>query len=83
MYSAGMALNVTVEQQVFSPKAEDEKLTDTVNEIYKVLELYENESDEKKKAAYKIAVDEFEMYKNKSPDLWFMIEEKYETLKAE
>ena len=48
-----------------------------------VLELYENEADEKKKAAYKIAVDELEMHKNKYPGLWIMIEEKYNCLTAE
>ncbi len=64
-------------------KADDDKLIGTVKEIRDVLELYENETDEKKKAAFKIAVDEFEMYKEKYPGLWMMIEEKYEVLITE
>ncbi len=63
-------------------KAENEKLIDAVTEIYTVFGLYENETDEKKKAAYKIAVDEFELYKNSKPDLWLLIEEKYNCLVA-
>lgn len=58
-------------------KADDEKLIDTVNEIHTVLELYENEVDEKKKAAYKIAIDEFEKYKSQKPYIWERIEEKF------
>ena len=61
-------------------KADDEKLIDTVKEIHEVLELYEKETDEKKKAAYKIATDEFELYRSKNPDLWLLIEEKYKLL---
>ncbi len=61
-------------------KAEDEKLIDTVKEINNVLELYNDEEDEKKKAAYKIAVDEFEKYKAKAPEIWTMIEERFNLL---
>lgn len=64
-------------------KAEDEKLIDTVNEIYNVLALYKTEDDEKKKTAYKITVDELEKYKFESPEIWMMIEEKYALLTAE
>ena len=55
----------------------DESLSDTVKEIHNVKELYEKEEDEKKKAAYKIAVDEFEKHKNQAPALWQRIEERY------
>ena len=65
-----------------SGKAEDSKLIDTVREIHSVIELYENESDEKKKAAYKIAVDEFEKYRNEKSELWHNIEVKYSELTA-
>lgn len=64
-------------------KAEDEKLVDTVKEIYVVRSLYEAEADAKKKAAYKIAVDEFEKYKAKSPEMWMMIEKKFALLTVE
>lgn len=69
----------------FDEKEIDEKtFTKTVEEIYLVTELYEKEKDEKMKAAYKIAVDEFEKYKNKNLSLWQRIEEKYALLaKAE
>ena len=69
----------------FDEKEIDEKtFTKTVEEIYLVTELYEKEKDEKMKAAYKIAVDEFEKYKNKNLSLWQSIEEKYALLaKAE
>lgn len=63
--------------------SDDTKLVDTVREIRTVLELYENEGDEKKKAAYRIAVDEFEKYKNENPDTWQSIEEKFALLSAE
>ncbi len=62
---------------------DDTKLVDTVREIRTVLELYENEGDEKKKAAYRIAVDEFEKYKNESPDTWKSIEARFELCSAE
>lgn len=58
----------------------DESLSDTVKEIHNVKELYEKEEDEKKKAAYKIAVDEFKKYKTEKPLLWQSIEEKYTEL---
>ena len=61
-------------------KAEDEKLVKTVEEIYLVIELYQSEEDGKKKEAYKIAVDEFEKYKNENPARWEKIEEKYSVL---
>lgn len=64
-------------------KAEDEKLVDTVKEIYVVRSLYEAEADAKKKAAYKIAVDEFEKYKAETPEVWMMIEEKFALLTVE
>lgn len=64
-------------------RADDEKLIDAVKEIRNVLELYENEVNEKKKAAYKIAVDEFELYRSKKPDLWMLIEEKFSLLVEE
>lgn len=64
-------------------RADDEKLIDAVKEIRNVLELYENEANEKKKAAYKIAVDEFELYRSKKPDLWILIEEKFNLLVEE
>lgn len=64
-------------------KAEDEKLVDTVKEIYVVRSLYEAEADAKKKAAYKIAVDEFEKYKAEAPEVWMMIEEKFALLTVE
>lgn len=69
----------------FDEKEIDEKtFTKTVEEVYLVTELYEKEKDEKMKAAYKIAVDEFEKYKNKNLSLWHRIEEKYALLaKAE
>lgn len=69
----------------FDEKEIDEKtFSQTVEEIYLVKELYEKEKDEKMKAAYKIAFDEFEKYKNESPALWQRIEEKYQLLsKAE
>lgn len=63
-----------------SGKSEDSKLIDAVKEIYDVIALYENETDEKKKSAYKIAVDEFEKYKADKPELWQEIEEKYSLL---
>lgn len=63
-----------------SGKSEDSKLIDAVKEIYDVIALYENETDEKKKSAYKIAVDEFEKYKANKPELWQEIEEKYSLL---
>lgn len=68
-----------------SDKIEDDKLIDAVKEIYNVIELYQSEADGNKKAAYEIAVDEFEKYKNEKPDLWKSIEEKYAllTLSAE
>ncbi len=55
----------------------DEKLTQTVNEIRSTLELYDSEENEKKKSALKIAVDEFEKYKNENEELWLRIEERY------
>lgn len=64
-------------------KAEDEKLVDTVKEIYVVRSLFEAEADAKKKAAYKIAVDEFEKYKAEAPEVWMMIEEKFALLTVE
>ena len=64
-------------------RADDEKLIDAVKEIRNVLGLYENEANEKKKAAYKIAVDEFELYRSKKPDLWVLIEEKFSLLVEE
>ena len=69
----------------FDEKEIDEKtFTQTVEEIYLVKELYEKEKDEKMKAAYKIAFDEFEKYKNENSALWQRIEEKYQLLsKAE
>lgn len=63
-----------------SGKSEDSKLIDAVKEIYDVIALYENETDEKKKSAYKIAVDEFEKYKADKPELWQEIEKKYSLL---
>ncbi len=63
---------------------EENHFRKTVEEIYLVTELYEKEKDEKMKEAYKIAVDEFEKYKNENPSLWQRIEERYELLsKAE
>lgn len=64
-------------------KIDDEKLTETVKEIYSVLGLYENETDEKKKSAYKITVDELEKYKKESPATWQNIKEKFELCTAE
>ncbi len=61
-------------------KAEDEKLIEAVKEIYTVIEQYETEENEKIKQALKIAVDEFEKYKNKDLYMWQMIEEKYKAL---
>jgi len=61
-------------------KAEDEKLIEAVKEIYTVIEQYETEENEKIRQALKIAVDEFEKYKNKDLYMWQMIEEKYEAL---
>lgn len=58
----------------------DESLSNTVKEIHNVKELYEKEEDEKKKSAYKIAVDEFKKYKTEKPLLWQSIEEKYTEL---
>ena len=63
-------------------KAEDESLVKTVEEIYLVIELYQSEEDSKKKEAYKIAVDEFEKYKNENPARWERIEEKYSLLSS-
>lgn len=56
---------------------DDSSFIKTVEEIYLVTELYEKETDAKMMAAYKIAVDELEKYKNESPELWQRIEEKY------
>ncbi len=61
-------------------RAEDEKLIEAVKEIYTVIEQYETEEDEKIKQALKIAVDEFEKYKNKDLYMWQRIEEKYKDL---
>lgn len=58
-------------------KADDDAVKTTVEEIYEVIKLYSTEGDEKKKSAYKIAVDEFEKYKNEKPQIWADIEEKY------
>ena len=61
-------------------RAEDEKLIETVKEIYTVIEQYETEENEKIKQALKIAVEEFEKYKNKDLYMWQRIEEKYKDL---
>ncbi len=61
-------------------KAEDEKLVEAVKEIYTVIEQYQTEENEKTRQALKIAVDEFEKYKNKDLYMWQMIEEKYKAL---
>ncbi len=61
-------------------KAEDEKLVEAVKEIYTVIEQYETEESEKIRQALKIAVDEFEKYKNKDLYMWQRIEEKYKAL---
>ena len=63
---------------------EEKSFVKTVEEIYFVIESYETEKDTKMKAAYKIAFDEFEKYRNENPQLWQRIEEKYQLLlKAE
>ena len=63
---------------------EEKSFVKTVEEIYFVIESYETEKDTKMKAAYKIAFDEFEKYRNENPQLWQRIEEKYRLLsKAE
>ncbi len=64
-------------------KAEDEKLVEAVKEIYTVIEQYQTEENEKTRQALKIAVDEFEKYKNKDLYMWQMIEEKYKALTTE
>lgn len=61
-------------------RAADEKLIEAVKEIYTVIEQYETEENEKIKQALKIAVDEFEKYKNKDLYMWQRIEEKYKDL---
>ena len=58
-------------------KAEDSTLKKTVEEIYLVTELFEAETDSKKKEALKIAFDEFQKYKNENPARWERIEERY------
>ncbi|MBR3817286.1 MAG: MFS transporter [Clostridia bacterium] len=55
----------------------EEGLNETVTDIYEAVEQYNNETNEKKKKALKIAVDEFEKYKNASPAIWAMIEDRY------
>lgn len=63
---------------------EEKSFVKTVEEIYFVIESYETEKDTKMKAAYKIAFDEFEKYRNENSQLWQRIEEKYRLLsKAE
>ena len=63
---------------------EEKSFVKTVEEIYFVIESYETEKDAKMKAAYKIAFDEFEKYRNENFQLWQRIEEKYRLLsKAE
>ena len=63
---------------------EEKSFVKTVEEIYFVIESYETEKDAKMKAAYKIAFDEFEKYRNENSQLWQRIEEKYQLLlKAE
>ena len=63
---------------------EEKSFVKTVEEIYFVIESYETEKDAKMKAAYKIAFDEFEKYRNENSQLWQRIEEKYRLLsKAE
>ncbi|MEE1320923.1 MAG: MFS transporter [Acutalibacteraceae bacterium] len=61
-------------------KIEDGKLVEAVKEIYAVVEEYEREENERIRQALKIAVDEFEKYKNKDLYMWQMIEEKYKAL---
>ena len=58
-------------------KAEDSTLKKTVEEIYLVTELFEAETDSKKKEALKIAFDEFQKYKNENPERWERIRERY------
>jgi hypothetical protein len=58
-------------------KAEDSTLKKTVEEIYFVTELFEAETDSKKKEALKIAFDEFQKYKNENPERWERIRERY------
>ncbi len=63
-------------------KAENNQIITTVEEIYNVLELYKTEENETQRKALKIAVDEFEAYRNKDPYIWQRIEENYQQLKT-
>lgn len=64
-------------------KIEDGKLVEAVKEIYATIEQYNCEQNESTKKALKIAVDEFEKYKNKDLYMWQRIEEKYKALTTE